>query len=121
MDKLCPYDKVNQIPLNDQPKLAELFSRTYDQIKRWVKEDLFQFKYLLFPLNLPEHWSLIIVTNPQQIFDDGEASVLYLDSFGIMDLRLIAIVKMYLHKCHTERHDSDPIYESSPISKIPPL
>lgn len=41
MDKLCPYDKVNQIPLNDQPKMAELFSRTYDQIKRWVKEDLF--------------------------------------------------------------------------------
>ncbi|WP_425107491.1 Ulp1 family isopeptidase [Ancylobacter sp.] len=29
-------------------------------MKKWVKEDLFAKDYLLFPLNLPEHWSLIV-------------------------------------------------------------
>jgi sentrin-specific protease 7 len=60
MDKLCPYDKVSPIALSDPIKLGELFLKCYDNIKKWVKEDLFSKDYLLFPLNLPEHWSLIV-------------------------------------------------------------
>lgn len=61
MDKLCPYDKISQIPASETQRLVDLFSKTYDSVKKWVKEDLFLFQYLLFPLNLPEHWSLIVI------------------------------------------------------------
>jgi sentrin-specific protease 7 len=60
MDKLCPYERVSMIPQNDTQRLAELFYKTYESVKKWVKEDLFLYQYLLFPLNLPEHWSLIV-------------------------------------------------------------
>lgn len=93
MEKLCPYERLASI--NDGQKLNELFKGCYENIKKWVKEDLFEKDYLLFPLNLPEHWSLLIAHKPI-LATEGGASIIYLDSFGIMDQKIITIIKMYL-------------------------
>lgn len=60
MEKLCPQDKVTNIDKSEIHRLTDLFNHCFEQIKKWVKEDLFAKDYLLFPLNLPEHWSLIV-------------------------------------------------------------
>lgn len=77
---------------NDHPKLNELFKLSYEQIKKWIKEDLTEKEYLLFPINLPEHWSLLIIHKKTKSFADSV--IIYLDSFGIMDQKLITIIKM---------------------------
>lgn len=58
-----------------------------------MKEDLSEKEYLLFPINLPEHWSLLIAHKQSKSFADSV--IIYLDSFGIIDQKLVTIIKMY--------------------------
>ncbi|CAD8208805.1 unnamed protein product [Paramecium pentaurelia] len=117
VEKLCPFDKLQTIQQNDNHRINELFKQSYEHIKRWVKEDLTEKEYLLFPINLPEHWSLLIAHKQSKSFQDSV--IIYLDSFGIIDQKLVTIIKMYLHKMQCDKIQSDVNYNDSPIKQIP--
>ncbi|CAD8110463.1 unnamed protein product [Paramecium primaurelia] len=117
VQKLCFFEKLQMIGQNDHLKLNELFKLSYEQIKKWIKEDLTEKEYLLFPINLPEHWSLLIVHKKTKSFADSV--IIYLDSFGIMDQKLITIIKMYLHKINCDVNSIEINYNDSPIKLIP--
>lgn len=92
MSKLAPNDQVEALPSSDFEAMANMFDRNYNTVKRvinriepttclplshrylllvkqWIKEDIFEKEILVFPLNLPEHWSAIVVRNHKKAFD----------------------------------------------------
>ena len=86
LNKLCPYDKIKDYSNDDRENLQSLFLSTYETVKRWLKEDIYTKDYLLFPLNPPEHWSLIIIYKPLSLVKgEADGCFLYLDSFGLLD------------------------------------
>ena len=58
--------------MSSEEDLIKLFNQNKETVKRWVREDIFKYDYLIFPLNMPEHWSVIIITNPKMLFETGE-------------------------------------------------
>ena len=93
--KLFSFEKTKDMFDNDQ--IIGHFLSCYESLKKWVKEDIFNKEYLLFPLNPPEHWSLFIVYKPLSIVEGKSGGcLLYLDSFGVIDVKLSFIIRLYL-------------------------
>ncbi|EAR95413.3 Ulp1 protease family, carboxy-terminal domain protein (macronuclear) [Tetrahymena thermophila SB210] len=74
MSKLAPNDQIEQLSSSSFEVINGLFEKNYQAVRRWIKEDIFEKQFLVFPLNLPEHWSVIIVCNHKNLFDQDEKS-----------------------------------------------
>ncbi len=61
MDRLTPKHMPEAEFL--QQCLEQHFSQCYPSIRNWVKADIFSKKYLVFPYNKADHWSVFIVYN----------------------------------------------------------
>ncbi len=77
-----------------------------------MKENIFEKDFLIFPLNLPEHWSTFIVCNHNSLIKNflksqdnqidviedednvNKPCIIYFDSFGLLDERYASIVRM---------------------------
>lgn len=68
----------------------KLRTKGYDGVKRWTKNvDIFQKKFLLIPIHLEVHWSLVCVNVPQR-------SVTYFDSQRTLNRRCPKHIAKYL-------------------------
>ncbi|KAL4464804.1 hypothetical protein ABPG74_011365 [Tetrahymena malaccensis] len=74
MSKLAPNDQIEQLSSSSFEVISGMFEKNYQAVRRWIKEDIFDKQFLVFPLNLPEHWSVIIVCNHKNLFDQDEKS-----------------------------------------------
>ena len=73
----------------------------YRNLIKWTKEDYFSKKYILVPLNLYEHWSLLAIVNPKDLCEhlinenkDTKSSLIYFDSLSIIEERFLVVIKM---------------------------
>lgn len=73
-----------------------LFLQNYENVKKWIKDDIFSKEFLLFPLNPKEHWSLAIVYNPKGLVTNNKGSMLYLDSYGTIDDRIMYTLSLFI-------------------------
>ncbi|KTF79283.1 hypothetical protein cypCar_00013449, partial [Cyprinus carpio] len=68
----------------------KLRTKGYDGVKRWTKNvDIFQKKFLLIPIHLEVHWSLVCVNVPQR-------SITYFDSQRTLNRRCPKHIAKYL-------------------------
>ncbi|KAL4508027.1 hypothetical protein ABPG72_021400 [Tetrahymena utriculariae] len=72
MSKLAPNDQIEQLTSSSFEVINGFFEKNYQAVRRWIKEDIFEKQFLIFPLNLPEHWSVIIVCNHKNLFDQDK-------------------------------------------------
>ncbi|XP_066516686.1 sentrin-specific protease 3a [Hoplias malabaricus] len=68
----------------------KLRTKGYDGVKRWTKNvDIFQKKFLLIPIHLEVHWSLVCVNVPERI-------IIYFDSQRTLNRRCPKHIAKYL-------------------------
>jgi sentrin-specific protease 7 len=97
--KIVPYENILQV--SSQAELAEEFGRNFQTILKWTKDDIFNCPYILFPLHLKEHWSLMVVYDAVSIcraMIEGtpqQGGFIYLDSLQILDEKILFLLKMY--------------------------
>ncbi|NP_001098584.1 sentrin-specific protease 3a [Danio rerio] len=79
----------------------KLRTKGYEGVKRWTKNvDIFQKKFLLIPIHLEVHWSLVCVNVPQR-------SVTYFDSQRTLNRRCPKHIAKYLQAEAIKREQKD--------------
>jgi Ulp1 family protease len=53
--------------MNGANDLANEFGRNFSTILKWTKEDTFSREFLLLPLHLKEHWSLMVISDAKDV------------------------------------------------------
>lgn len=85
-----------------------------NRMYRWLRNlRLFDFDHLMIPVNLDEHWFLMVLSNPEYIFNENEKPTIHImDSMGVfhaMDrkTKLIDALSTFVQSaCATERNIS---------------
>ena len=65
--KILPWDIISQMNSNNLVDLANEFAKNFSTILKWTKEDTFQREFLLLPLHLKGHWSLMIISDAREL------------------------------------------------------
>ncbi|XP_016413596.1 sentrin-specific protease 3a [Sinocyclocheilus rhinocerous] len=79
----------------------KLRTKGYDGVKRWTKNvDIFQKKFLLIPIHLEVHWSLVCVNVPQR-------SITYFDSQRTLNRRCPKHIAKYLQAEAVKREQKE--------------
>ncbi|KAI5151619.1 sentrin-specific protease 1 [Enteropsectra breve] len=84
-------------------------SKDMDEIVEWFKdEDLFSYNYIVVPLHLTNHWTLIIVQ---------DSLISYYDSLGCLNNHAIITIKKLLQTLHAEKYNKEKRYFGFNASK----
>jgi Ulp1 family protease len=86
------FKLLRTVPVNFHFKIT----KNYHSVKKWAKQDIFTKDFVVIPVNMPRHWSLIIVLRLPGLIDPkyGKPQIIYLDSMGEKNKSIIEAVRM---------------------------
>jgi Ulp1 family protease len=88
-------DKISKnVPADFEAKICQ----NYETVKKWTRKvgDLFKKEFILIPVNMPGHWSLIMVVRPHALLEKGKrkAFIIFMDSMGEKNTSIMEAVRM---------------------------
>lgn len=89
-------DKISKVTPSDfETKIAA----NYETVKKWTRKagDIFKKDFILLPVNMPGHWSLIMVVRPHALVEVSKHKpyIIFMDSMGEKNMSVMEAVRMY--------------------------
>ena len=98
-DLMTDEAEMERIGKNVPLEFSLRVQRNYMAVHKWTKRvDLFEKQMVVFPVNMPGHWSLIIVLRPCGLVNPtlGRAHILFMDSMNEKNKSVVEAVRTYL-------------------------